>query len=198
MPESPTLRPLGTSEISISPVALGCWPIAGMTSLDVNDRDSLSTLDASLDAGINFLDTAYCYGATGESERLICQSIAGRRDKVVIATKGGIHWDETGERVVDGRPETLHRQCNESLQRLNTDHVELLYLHAPDPKVPVAESAGALRELLEAGNTRAVGVSNFNVEQLDQFQSVCPITALQPPYNMLQRQIEEDLSLIHI
>ena len=192
MPESPTLRPLGTTGISISPVALGCWPIAGMTSLDVNDRDSLSTLDASLDAGINFLDTAYCYGATGESERLISQSIAGRRDKVVIATKGGIHWDETGERVVDGRPETLHRQCNESLQRLNTDHVELLYLHAPDPKVPVAESAGALRELLEAGKTRAVGVSNFNVEQLDQFQAVCPITALQPPYNMLQRQIEED------
>ena len=192
MPESPTLRPLGTTEISISPVALGCWPIAGMTSLDVNDRDSLSTLDASLDAGINFLDTAYCYGATGESERLISQSIAGRRDKVVIATKGGIHWDETGERVVDGRPETLHRQCNESLQRLNTDHVELLYLQAPDPKVPVAESAGALRELLEAGKTRAVGVSNFNVEQLDQFQSVCTITALQPPYNMLQRQIEED------
>ena len=192
MSESPTLRPLGTTGISISPVALGCWPIAGMTSLDVNDRDSLSTLDASLDAGINFLDTAYCYGATGESERLISQSIAGRRDKVVIATKGGIHWDETGERVVDGRPETLHRQCNESLQRLNTDHVELLYLHAPDPKVPVAESAGALRELLEAGKTRAVGVSNFNVEQLDQFQAVCPITALQPPYNMLQRQIEED------
>ena len=193
MPESPTLRPLGTTGINISPVALGCWPIAGMTSLDVNDRDSLSTLDASLDAGINFLDTAYCYGATGESERLISQSIAGRRDKVVIATKGGIHWDETGERVVDGRPETLHRQCNESLQRLNTDHVELLYLHAPDPKVPVAESAGALRELLEAGKTRAVGVSNFNVEQLDQFQAVCPITALQPPYNMLHRQIEEDI-----
>ena len=192
MPQTPTLRPLGTTEISISPVALGCWPIAGMTSLDVNDRDSLSTLDASLDAGINFLDTAYCYGATGESERLISQSIAGRRDKGVIATKGGIHWDETGERGVDGRPETLHRQCNESLQRLNTDHVELLYLQAPDPKVPVAESAGALREVLEAGKTRAVGVSKFNVEQLDQFQSICPITALQPPYNMLQRQSEDD------
>lgn len=157
-----------------------------MTSLDVNDRDSLSTLEASLDAGINFLDTAYCYGANGESERLISQSLADRRDQVVIATKGGIHWDAAGERVVDGRPETLHRQCDESLQRLNTDHVELLYLHAPDPKVPLAESAGALRELLDAGKTRSVGVSNFSVEQLEQFHAVCPITALQPPYNMLQ------------
>ena len=186
-------RRLGTTEITISPVALGCWPIAGMTSLDVNDRDSLATLDACLDSGINFLDTAYCYGAQGESERLISQSLASRRDQVVIATKGGIHWNEAGERVVDGRPATLHRQCNESLQRLNTDHVELLYLHAPDPQVPVTESAGALRELLEAGKTRSVGVSNFSVDQLEEFRAVCPISALQPPYNMLQRQIEEDV-----
>ena len=70
--------------------------------------------------------------------------------------------------------------------------MELLYLHAPDPKVPLADSAGALRELLDAGKTRSVGVSNFNVEQLEEFQAVCPITALQPPYNMLQRQIEQD------
>lgn len=186
-------RRLGTTEITISPVALGCWPIAGMTSLDVNDRDSLATLDACLDSGINFLDTAYCYGAQGESERLISQSLASRRDQVVIASKGGIHWNEAGERVVDGRPATLHRQCDESLQRLNTDHVELLYLHAPDPQVPLAESAGALRELLEAGKTRSVGVSNFSVDQLEEFQAVCPISALQPPYNMLQRQIEEDI-----
>ena len=160
---STELRPLGTTSIQVSPVALGCWPIAGMTSLDVNEADSLATLQAALDCGINFWDTAYIYGPAGESERLIGRAMAGRRDEVVIATKGGIHWDAAGVRAFDARPATLRRQCDESLRRLGTDHVELLYLHAPDPNTPVAESAGELRRLMEAGKTRAVGVSNLNV-----------------------------------
>ena len=192
MDECAERRQLGTTDIQISSVGLGCWPIAGMTSLNVNDRDSRATLEACLDAGVNFLDTAYCYGANGESERLIAQAIHSQRDKFVVATKGGIHWTETGERIVDGSPAILHRQCDESLQRLQTDRVELLYLHAPDPKIPIAESAGALRELLEAGKTRSVGISNVTVRQLEEFQAVCPISAFQPPYNMLQRQIEQD------
>ncbi len=187
-----TRRRLGKTDLEVSPVALGCWPIAGMTSLEVNDRDSLATLAACRDSGINFLDTAYCYGANGESERLIAQAVRGCRDDFVIATKGGIHWDPAGQRGVDGRPATLKRQCEESLRRLATDRVELLYLHAPDPRVPVADSAGALRELLDEGKTRAVGVSNFTTDQLDAFHQVCPITAHQPPFNMLQRGIEAD------
>jgi aryl-alcohol dehydrogenase-like predicted oxidoreductase len=163
-----------------------------MTSLDVNDRDSLATLAVCRDVGINFLDTAYCYGAQGESERLIARALGQHRDDFVIATKGGVHWNPDGQRGVDGRPATLKRECEESLQRLSTDRVELLYLHAPDPLVPVAESAGALRELLEEGKARAIGVSNFSVAQLDEFHAVCPITAHQPPFNMLQRGIEAD------
>lgn len=185
-------RQLGNTGLRISPVALGCWPIAGMTSLNVNDADSLATLRACFDLGVNFLDTAYAYGPNGESERLIATALGDRRDEFVIATKGGIHWDEREERVIDGRPETLRRQCDESLRRLNTDRVELLYLHAPDPNVPIEDSAGALLELMQAGKTRAVGVSNFDVDQLATFQRVCPLTAFQPPYNMLQRQIEQD------
>lgn len=186
-------RRLGNTEIEITPVAMGCWPIAGMTSLDVNDADSLKTLHAAFDSGINFFDTAYCYGASGESERLISKSLGDRRDSIVIATKGGIHWDDAGVRRQDARPETLERQCDESLQRLGTDHVDLLYLHAPDPKVPIAESAGALTALLDAGKTRSVGVSNFKIDQLVEFHAVCPITAVQPPYNMLQRGIEAEI-----
>lgn len=185
-------RRLGTSEIEITPVALGCWPIAGMTSIDVNDADSLATLHAAIDGGINFFDTAYCYGADGESEKLIAQALGTRRDEIIIATKCGIHWDENTKRVFDGRPATLQRKCEESLARLQTDRVDLLYLHAPDPSVDVAESAGALQELMDAGKTRTVGVSNFNVDQLERFHAVCPITAFQPPYNMLQRDIEAD------
>lgn len=176
----------------VSPVALGCWPIAGMTSVDVNDADSLATLAAALDVGVNFFDTAYGYGANGESERLIAKALGARRDDVVIATKCGMHWNERTEREFDARPATIQRQCDESLRRLNTDRVELLYLHAPDPNVDVAESAGAMQELLEAGKARSIGVSNFDVRQLASFHAVCPITAFQPPYNMLQRDIERD------
>jgi aryl-alcohol dehydrogenase-like predicted oxidoreductase len=189
---NPELRRLGSTTIYVSPVALGCWPISGMTSLDVNEADSLATLHAAIDTGINFFDTAYAYGADGKSERLIARAIAGRREMIVIATKGGIAWDAAGQRVIDGRPTTLRSQCDESLRRLNTDRVELLYLHAPDPSMPLAESAGELRRLMDEGKTRSVGVSNFTLPQLEEFHAVCPISAFQPPYNMLQRDIERD------
>ncbi len=187
------LRRLGTTDIEVTPVAMGCWPIAGMTSLDVNDTDSLKTLRAAVDAGINFFDTAYCYGAHGESERLIAQALGADRQRIVLATKGGAHWNDQGERVLDGHPQTLQRELDESLQRLNTSHVDLLYLHAPDPNVPIAESAGMLRRLLDAGKTRSVGVSNCNLEQIQAFAAECPLTAVQPHYNMLQREIEQDI-----
>ncbi len=190
-------RRLGTTDIHVSPVAMGCWPIAGMTSIDVNDADSLKTLRAAVDSGINFLDTAYGYGINGESERLIAQALGADRDTIVIATKGGMQWSDgsngPSQREFDASPERLIEQCEQSLQRLGTDHVDLLYLHAPDVNVPVSESAGALKELMDAGKTRSVGVSNFNVTQLNEFQSVCPISAVQPHYNMLQREIETDI-----
>lgn len=186
-------RRIGTTDIEISSVAMGCWPIAGMTSLMVNDPDSVATLHSAVDSGINFFDTAYCYGANGESERLLARALGERRNEIVIATKGGVHWNENIENVIDGRPKTLLAECDESLQRLKTDRVELLYLHAPDPGVPLTDSAGALNELREAGKTRAVGVSNMSLEQVQDFHAVCPIDAVQPPYNMLQRQIEKKL-----
>jgi len=185
-------RQIGKTEIRVSPVALGCWPISGMTSLGVNETDSLATLRKCADVGINFLDTAHCYGADGQSERLIAKALGNRRDQIVIATKGGIHWDAAGQRIFDARPDTLRRECELSLKRLQTDHVDLLYLHAPDPNVPVTESAGELQRLLEEGKTRAVGVSNLSVGQLAAFHAVCPISAFQPHYNMLQREIERD------
>jgi aryl-alcohol dehydrogenase-like predicted oxidoreductase len=190
--QSTDLRPLGESGIQVSAVALGCWPISGMTSLDVNDDDSIRTVQAALDAGVNFLDTAYGYGANGESERLIGRALRGRRDEAVIATKCGLHWDERVQRVLDARPERIRREIDESLMRLETDRVELLYLHAPDGRTPLAETAGALREIVQSGKARAIGVSNFSVQQLEEFTAVCPIAAHQPPYNMLQRQIESD------
>lgn len=187
------LRKLGQTDICVTPVALGCWPITGMTSLDVNQRDSIATLEAAIDTGLNFFDTAYLYGEDGQSERLIHHVLGHRRDDIVIATKGGLHWQADGSRAKDARPDTLRRQCEQSLLRLNTDHVDLLYLHAPDPHLPVAESAGGLRELMEQGKARSIGASNLTVTQLEEFHAACPLSAVQPPYNMLQRQIEADL-----
>lgn len=189
-------RPLGNSGLMVSPVALGCWPIAGVTTLAVNDADSIATIQKCFDVGVNHLDTAHVYGPNGESENLIRRALAGtrgsgsRRDEMVIATKCGIHC-ENGDMVTDNRPERLRSECDESLRRLGTDRVELLYLHAPDDRVPLADSAAALRELMEAGKTLSVGVSNFTVEQIAEFHAICPITATQMPYNMLQRDIEK-------
>lgn len=186
------LRPLGSSGIQVSSVALGCWPIAGMTSRGVTEENSLATIAACGELGINFLDTAYAYGSDGDSEKMIARVLGPRRQEFVIATKGGIHWGPTGERVFDGRPATLRRECETSLQRLQTDYVDLLYLHAPDPKVPISESAGELKRLQEKGATRAVGLSNASVEELETFHAICPLAAYQPAYNMLLRGIERD------
>lgn len=186
------LRSIGNTNIKVTPVAMGCWPITGITSVDVTESQSLATLEAAYDAGINFFDTAYCYGFEGQSEKMIARALGQHRDHIVIASKAGIHWENKVQQK-DGSPATIRRQCEESLQRLDTDRIELYYLHAPDPNVPVSESAGAFRELLVAGKILSVGVSNFTVEQLAEFHAVCPISACQPYYNMLQREIEADV-----
>lgn len=183
------LREISNTGLRIRPIAMGCWPISGITSLDVTEASSLATLQKAFDSGINFFDTAYCYGYDGESERLIARGLGHCRDQIVIATKGGIHWENRVQQR-DARPQTLIRECEESLRRLETDRIDLYYLHAPDPATPLTESAGALKQLLESGKIRSVGVSNFSLEQLQEFHGVCPIAACQPHYNMLQREIE--------
>ncbi len=186
------LRRLGKTDLFVTPVAMGCWPIAGITSIDVTEANSLDTLSAAFDAGINFFDTAYVYGYDGQSERLIGRALGPHRDRIILASKCGIHWEE-GKQVKDGRPETIRRQCDESLRRLGTDRIDLYYLHAPDPETRICETAEALRGLLDAGKVRAIGVSNLHtLDRYEQFQAVCPITASQPHYNMLQREIEAD------
>lgn len=189
----PTLRRLGKSSLEVSAVAMGCWPVTGMTSLDVNEADSLATLEAAANAGINFFDTAFCYGLQGESERLIHRALGDRRDEIILATKCGIAWTTDGSRVVDGTPATIKKQCELSLERLGTDQIDLYYLHAPDPNVPIAESAGAIADLITAGKVRYAGASNCPLDQLRSFHQQCPLTAIQPHYNLLQREIENDI-----
>lgn len=176
-----------------SSVGLGCWPIAGISSLDVNDQDSLRTIAVALDCGINFFDTAYSYGFKGQADLLLAKALKGRTGGTIVATKVGTHYDSQGQRIVDGRPETLIRHAKESLDRLNRDCLDVLYLHTPDPNVPLEESADALAELMSSGIVSYAGVSNVNLQQLQLFHSRCPVTVVQPYFNMLQREVVGEL-----
>ncbi len=188
-----TLRRLGTSDLWVTPVALGCWPLAGITSGAMTDEAAVGVIEAALDAGVNHLDTAYAYGRDGESERRIGQAIRGRHEQVVLATKVGVYWDPAGALQLTGQPQMLRQHFEESLQRLVVDQVDLLYCHAPAQDVPLADTAGFFRQMLTEGKTRAVGVSNLSVDQLEIFRAECPIVACQMRYNWLQREIEADI-----
>jgi aryl-alcohol dehydrogenase-like predicted oxidoreductase len=183
-------RRLGKTEFEITPVAMGCWPVTGITSVDVTRERSEATIRAAFDAGINFFDTAYMYGYDGESEKMIGSVLGNVRNEIVIATKCGLHWEDNAS-VSDASPERIIAECDESLRRLSTDRVELYYLHAPDPQVPITESAGAIRDLMQEGKVLSAGLSNASVAELAEFHSVCPLAAYQPHYNMLQREIED-------
>ena len=200
-----TPRTLGSSPVAVGPLGLGCWPLAGMTRAGVSREAAVATVRAALDAGITHLDTAYCYGERGEADRAIAEALgwagaapAGRvrRDAVVVAGKCGIHWepvaaqDPPRRQVVDGRPERLRAEVEESLARLGTDRFDLLYLHCPDPAVPIEESAGELKRLADEGKARAIGLSNAGADLMARFAAECPLAACQLHYNMLQREIE--------
>jgi aryl-alcohol dehydrogenase-like predicted oxidoreductase len=197
-----TPRPLGRTTVQVGPLGLGCWPLAGMTRQGVTRDAAVATVRAAIDAGVVHLDTAYCYGERGESESAIATAVAAAavpRESVVIAGKCGIHWEPDAtstpprRQCVDGRPERLRLEVEESLRRLRTDRFDLLYLHAPDPHVPIEESAGELARLLDEGKAVAIGASNVSIEQLRGFASACPLAACQMPFNMLQREIDREI-----
>jgi aryl-alcohol dehydrogenase-like predicted oxidoreductase len=194
-----TPRSLGSSPVTVCPLGLGCWPLAGMTRDGVSREAAVATVKAAIDSGVAHLDTAYCYGEHGESERAIREALPGRRDAVVLAGKCGIHWEPDPSKspprrqVVDGRPERIRAEVDESLARLGTDRLDLLYLHAPDPAVAIEESAGELKRLLDAGKARAIGLSNASAANLARFVAVCPLAACQMQFNMLQREIEAEV-----
>lgn len=187
----PIRRRLGHSDLMVSPAGFGCWPIAGISSLGVNDQDSLATIRAAIDSGINFFDTAFSYGFDGEADRLLAMVLVDCRSDVIVASKVGSHYDSNRRRVVDGRPESLIEHAKQSVARLGIEQLDILYLHEVDPRVPLEESAGAIAEIIAMGLARFAGVSNVSLDQLGEFHAVCPVVVVQPPFNMLQRQSVE-------
>lgn len=161
--------------------------MAGVSTLGVTEKDSLETIHAALDAGINFIDTAFAYGYDGESDKLVAQVLEDRRSEVVLASKVGQFFDLRRRRQVDGRPETLIAHTERALRRLRVDRLDLLYLHLPDPNVPIEESAAGIAEVVRRGWVRYAGVSNVTLEQLEAFDRVCPVGVVQSAFNMMQQ-----------
>ena len=177
-------RRLGKTGLDVSVIAMGCWPIVGDANWGEQDeRQSVATIHAALDAGVNFFDTAESYGA-GYSESLLGKVLAGRRRDVFIATK-----------AASGRlkPDDLRKACEDSLRRLKTDVIDLYQIHWPNRKIPIDETLGALEGLKQQGKIRAVGVSNFGVRDLSGLLDAGACETNQLPYSLLWRAIEFEI-----
>jgi aryl-alcohol dehydrogenase-like predicted oxidoreductase len=182
----------GTS-LEISRVALGTWAIGGWMWGGTDEAESIATIRAAVEHGINFIDTAPAYGF-GRSEEIVGKAIGeGQlRSRVLIATKTGLEW--SGGRVFRNASRArILQEVEDSLRRLRTDHIDVYQVHWPDPLVRIEETAEAMRTLFEQGKIRAIGVSNFSVGQMERFRRVAPLHVLQPPYNLFERGIEEDI-----
>lgn len=186
---------LGDSGVVVSRVALGTWAMGGWLWGGTDVEQSIRAIHAALDMGITTIDTAPVYGF-GLSEEILGEALARRqipRDKVVIATKFGMEWDEREEPWRNAKPERIRRELEDSLRRLRTDYIDVYQIHWPDPDTPIAETAQAVKELYEAGKIRAIGVCNYSVEQLEEWRRVAPLHSVQPRYNLLERDIEADV-----
>jgi aryl-alcohol dehydrogenase-like predicted oxidoreductase len=181
---------LDGSGLEVSRVGLGCNNFGGRLDLE----RTRAVVDAALDAGVTFFDTADVYGNRGGSERFLGEVLAGRRDRVVLATKFG---NDMGDGL-NGSAEYAGQALRASLERLRTDHVDLFYYHRPDGKTPIAETLGAMQELVREGLTRAIGCSNFSAEQLAEAEDLAGanggprFVAVQNYYNLLARDAEQD------
>ena len=184
---------IGATDIASSRIALGTWAIGGWMWGGTDESESIRTIQAALDRGVTMIDTAPAYGF-GRSEEIVGQALAesGRRDRVLIATKVGLNWQD-GQVFRDASATRIRQEIEDSLRRLRTDRIDLYQVHWPDPTVPMEETARELDRLFRAGKIRALGVSNFSPAQMDQFRSVAPLHAVQPPYNLFERDAEVDV-----
>jgi len=197
-------RTLGTQGLTVSAQGLGCMGMSQSYG-DADEATSIATLHRALELGVSFWDTANVYGDAGpggfgSNERLLARVLADHRDEVTLATKMGIAGIDTAADASTGRrfalrasPEEVRRRCEESLERLGTDHIDLYYLHRVDPDTPIEESVGAMGELVEAGKVRYVGVSEVTAEELERAHATHPVTALQSEWSLWTRDLEAEV-----
>jgi aryl-alcohol dehydrogenase-like predicted oxidoreductase len=157
-----------------------------------DDNASIRAIHAALDAGMNWIDTANVYGL-GHSEEVVARALAGRADRPYVFTKCARVWDENRRIGRSLKADTVRRECEASLRRLNTDVIDLYQIHWPEPEGEVEEGWATLARLKEEGKVRWIGVSNFNVDQMRRMQAIAPITSLQPPYSLIRREVEPEI-----
>ena len=201
------MRMLGKSDVELPVVSFGAWAIGGWMWGGTDDDDAVRAIHCALDEGVTCIDTAPMYGM-GHSESVVGKALRGRRDKAVVATKCGLRWDlAEGESFFDtkdaeGRPHKVYRnlrtasikhECDLSLQRLGVDVIDLYQCHWPDTTTPIDETMEALLSLQAAGKVRAIGVSNFTPDMMEQCLAKGVIASDQPKYNALERGIEQDV-----
>ena len=169
-------RTLGTSGLDVSAIGFGCMGLSHAYGLDVGEQDGITVIRAAVDLGITFFDTAQVYGPF-INEELVGKALADVRDQVVIATKFGFSFDGNSSTGLDSRPEHIRATVEDSLRRLNTDRIDLLYQHRVDPDVPIEDVAGAVKDLIDAGKVGHFGLSEAGVDVIRRAHAVQPVTA---------------------
>lgn len=182
---------LGRSGLVVSKVAFGTWQLGGDWG-PTDEAEAIAAIRLAAERGVTLFDTAQGYGF-GQSEQLLAKALDGRRDELVVATKGGLRPTPGGGLARDASPEWIRRGVEESLRALRTEAIDLYQVHWPDPATPFEETAGALAALVAEGKVRHVGVSNFDAEQMEAFSATLPVETLQPPYHLFHRSVEESV-----
>jgi aryl-alcohol dehydrogenase-like predicted oxidoreductase len=189
-------RRLGNSDLEITPIGFGAWAIGGpgweFGWGYQDDRDSIAAIHAALDAGINWIDTAAVYGM-GHSEEVVAKAIQTSSHRPYIFTKCSLLWDDKGKVLHSLKSQSIRKEVEDSLRRLQTDVIDLYQIHWPIPEEDIEEGWITLAKLKEEGKVRYIGVSNFNVQQMERVRSIAPITSLQPPYSLVRREIETEI-----
>ena len=185
-------------DFDISRITLGTWAIGGFMWAGTDEERSIDTILKAIETGVTTIDTAPVYGF-GLSEQIVGKAIRqyGSREKVEIATKAGLQWDENQRNITrNSSARRILQEVEASLDRLQTDYIDIYQIHWPDYQVDFEESASVLKQLYDDGVIRAIGVSNFSAAEMDEFRKTAPIHTCQPPYNLFEREAEENDSVI--
>ncbi|GGA77018.1 oxidoreductase [Edaphobacter acidisoli] len=187
-------KQLGNSDMRLTRIGLGTWAIGGGDTPfswgAQDDSDSIAAIHRALDLGVNWIDTAPVYGL-GHSEEIVGRALKGTSHKPYVFTKCAMVWNE--KREIANDMTQIRREIDESLRRLQVDAIDLYQIHWPKPDEQIEEAWGVLADLKRAGKVRWIGVSNFNVAQMERAMKIAPITSLQPPYSMINRTVEAEI-----